>query len=116
MEKGRFYHEHGQKRLSVQAVTFAAHTDLVWALGGWPALTGAETDGLLLAAEAVSNGWFIAQPSLLYRKHAAQTTASSRYWHQSESNARFAAVRQRADALQRSGWTWEQRRPQDPND
>ncbi|MDI5977845.1 glycosyltransferase [Amycolatopsis magusensis] len=106
VERGRFYREHGRQRLSVQAVTFAAHTELVWAVGGWPALTGAETDGLLLAAEAVSNGWFIAEPSLLYRKHDAQTTASSRYWHNAESAARSAAVRRRADALRRAGWAW----------
>ncbi|MBN6038991.1 glycosyltransferase [Amycolatopsis sp. 195334CR] len=102
---GRFFEEHRENRLSVQAVTFAAHTGLVRALGGWPALTGAETDGLLLAAEAVSNGRFIAEPSLLYRKHSAQTTASARYWHDPEPRA--AAVRQRAAALHKSGWRWQ---------
>lgn len=103
---GRFFTEHAENRLSVQAVTFAAHTGLVRALGGWPALTGAETDGLLLAAEAVSNGRFIAEPSVLYRKHSGQTTASSRYWDNTESTTRATAVRQRADALRKSGWRW----------
>ncbi|MGC7097308.1 glycosyltransferase family 2 protein [Amycolatopsis lurida] len=106
IEPGRFFAEHSANRLSVQAVTFAAHTGLVWTLGGWPALTGAETDGLLLAADAVSAGWFIAEPSVLYRKHSAQTTASSRYWDDAESTARAAAVRQRADALRKAGWRW----------
>lgn len=103
---GRFFAEQRQDRLSVQAVTFAAHTDLVRALGGWPAVTGAETVGLLLAAEAVAAGEFIAEPSLLYRKHEAQTTASKRYWNEAETTTRMAAVLTRAEALRRSGWRW----------
>ncbi|MEU0469451.1 glycosyltransferase family 2 protein [Amycolatopsis sp. NPDC006131] len=104
---GRFYAEQLDDRLSVQANTFAAHTDLVRALGGWPALTGAETVGLLLAAEAVASGEFIAEPSVLYRKHDAQTTAADRYWDKAESAARLESVLARADALRRSGWHWQ---------
>ncbi|MFF0149630.1 hypothetical protein ATK36_0002 [Amycolatopsis sulphurea] len=111
LDPGRFYREHEADRLSVQAVTFAAHTDLIWALGGWPALTGAETDGLLLAAEAVAQGAFIGEPGLIYRKHAAQTTASDRYWHADEAKARKDAVRHRARALRRTNWSWNPRQP-----
>jgi glycosyltransferase involved in cell wall biosynthesis len=103
---GRFHAEQLEEQLSVQAVTFAAHTELVWALGGWPALTGAETVGLLLAAEAVSTGEFIAEPSLVYRKHDAQTTASPRYWDENETHARINAALKRADTLRRTGWRW----------
>jgi hypothetical protein len=101
-----FFTEQQRDRLSVLAANLAAHTDLVRALGGWPALTGAETIGLLLAAEAVTPGEFIAQPSMLYRKHGGQTTASSRYWDAEESRARLATVLDRARILRRLGWKW----------
>ena len=106
LQQRKFLHEHAANQMSVQAVTLAAHTDLVRALGGWPALTGAETDGLLLAVEAVAAGEFIASPSLIYRKHAGQTTASSGYWAPDEIDTRFTAVQQRARALYSSGWQW----------
>src|SRR5206468_2782779 len=102
-----FYAEQVDDRLSVQANTFAAHTELVRALGGWPALTGAETVGLLLAAEAVAAGEFIAEPSVLYRKHDAQTTAADRYWDMAETAARLESALARVRALRRSGWRWE---------
>lgn len=103
---GQLFTEHAENRLSVQAVTLAAHTDLIRALGGWPALTGAETDGLLLSVEAVAPGEFIAEPSLMYRKHSGQTTACPRYWNPDEANTRYNAVQQRAAALRNSGWRW----------
>ncbi|NIH88321.1 glycosyltransferase [Amycolatopsis granulosa] len=106
VEPGRFHAEQLADRLSVQANTFAAHTGLVRALGGWPALTGAETVGLLLAAEAVAPGEFIAEPSVRYRKHDAQTTADDRYWDKAESAARLESVLARAQALRRAGWRW----------
>jgi hypothetical protein len=101
-----FLTEQGEDRLSVLAVTLAASTDLVRALGGWPAVTGAETIGLLLAAEAVTPGEFIAEPSMLYRRHDGQTTASSRYWDAEESRARLTVVVERARTLRRLGWKW----------
>jgi hypothetical protein len=100
------YRQQLRDRLSVVGATFAAHTGLIWALGGWTALTGAETVGLLLAAEAVAPGEFIAEPSLLYRKHPAQTTASNKYWDPEESRARLTIALRRARALHRLGWTW----------
>ncbi|WP_431878866.1 glycosyltransferase family 2 protein [Amycolatopsis sacchari] len=106
VEPGRFLAEQREDRLSVLAATFAAHTALVWALGGWPALTGAETIGLLLAAEGVAPGVFIAEPSTLYRKHSTQTTASGRYWRAEESATRLDAVLARAEALRETGWQW----------
>jgi glycosyltransferase involved in cell wall biosynthesis len=101
-----FYSEQSVNRLSVLATNFAAHTDLIWALGGWTALTGAETIGLLLAAEAVTSGEFIAEPSMLYRKHSTQTTASERYWDQDESDTRLTFVMERAKSLRDLGWQW----------
>ncbi|RZQ64989.1 glycosyltransferase family 2 protein [Amycolatopsis suaedae] len=103
---GRFLAEQREDRLSVQASTFAAHTGLVRALGGWPALTGAETVGLLLAAEAVAPGEFIARPSMLYRKHDGQTTADGRYWADEEHAARLSMAVSRTEELRRAGWRW----------
>jgi glycosyltransferase involved in cell wall biosynthesis len=106
VEPGRFYREVMEGRLSVQAVTFAAHRRLVLALGGWQALSGAETVALLLAAEAVAPGEFIAEPSVLYRKHPNQTTASDHYWEPTEAATRIEALLQRASALRELGWAW----------
>lgn len=106
LEAGLLFRQQEENRLSVMAQTFAAHTDLIWALGGWTALTGAETIGLLLAADAVAPGEFIAQPSMLYRKHPGQTTASARYWNADEQHTRLAFVLRRARALRARGWRW----------
>ncbi|MEK2472218.1 MULTISPECIES: glycosyltransferase family 2 protein [Streptomyces] len=108
LEPARLYREVLERRLSVQATTFAAHRRLVLALGGWQALSGAETVALLLAAEAVAPGEFIAEPSVLYRKHPDQTTASQHYWEAPEAASRIDALVQRASALRESGWRWRQ--------
>lgn len=101
-----FFTEQLEDRLSVLAANLAAHTDLVRALGGWPAVTGAETIGLLLVLEAVTPGEFIAEPSMLYRKHDDQTTASARYWNPEEDRARLTVVLDRARVLRQLGWKW----------
>ncbi|GAA2599127.1 glycosyltransferase family 2 protein [Streptomyces tubercidicus] len=106
VEPGRFFDEVLKNRLSVQTTTFAAHRPLVLALGGWHALTGAEGISLLLAAEVVAPGEFIAEPSTLYRKHPDQTTATDHYWNPAEAATRIEAGIQRAKALRQSGWTW----------
>ncbi|MFE6690955.1 glycosyltransferase family 2 protein [Streptomyces sp. NPDC057743] len=111
LEPHRLYREVQEGRLSVQATTFAAHRRLVLALGGWQALSGAETVALLLAAEAVAPGEFIAEPSVLYRKHPEQTTASPQYWEPTEAATRIDALLQRATALREAGWRWPWDRP-----
>ena len=45
----------------------AIYTELVRALGGWQALPS-EDVALLLAAEAVADGWMLSMPGLLYRR------------------------------------------------
>ncbi|WP_181770337.1 glycosyltransferase [Amycolatopsis pittospori] len=99
VEPGRFYGEQAEDRLSVLAANLAMHTDLIWSLGGWMALTGAETIATLLAAEAVTPGEFIAEPSMLYRKHSAQTTASADYWNPKEDEARRRLIQMRVEAI-----------------
>lgn len=107
VEPGRFYREQEEDRLSVQATTFAVHTDLIWALGGWTAITGAETVGTLLAAEAVTSGEFIAEPSVLYRKHPAQTTADEGYWNPQEEAARKTFGLMRAKSLRAGEYSYD---------
>lgn len=106
VEPGRFFDEVVEGRLSVQTTTFAAHRPLVLALGGWPALTGAEGVALLLAAEVIAPGEFIAEPSILYRKHPDQTTAAHRYWDPAEAATRIEAGIRRARAMREVGWAW----------
>jgi hypothetical protein len=106
LPKDLFFTEQRENRLSVLAANLAAHTDLVRALGGWPALTGAETVGLLLALEAVTPGEFIAEPSMLYRRHSNQTTASPCYWNAEWNQARLTLALGRATVLRSLGWTW----------
>ncbi|MGY6656464.1 glycosyltransferase [Amycolatopsis sp. TRM77291] len=103
VEPGRFYKEQSENRLSVLAANVAMHTDLIWSLGGWMALTGAETIATLLAAEAVTPGEFIAEPSMLYRKHSAQTTAAESYWNPQEDEARRRLIQMRVDAIHANG-------------
>lgn len=92
--------------LPVMGTTMTAHTDLVRALGGWPALPGFEDAALLLACEAVSDGWMQEQPGEIYRKHATQSTAAAEYKNPQERHDRVSAGIERAAALSGTGWRW----------
>lgn len=103
VEPGRFFAEQSENRLSAMAQNLAIHTGLLWSLGGWMALTGAETIATLLAAEAVTPGEFIAEPSMLYRKHPGQTTAADEYWNPQEDEARRRLIQLRVEAIKATG-------------
>lgn len=88
--------------LRLPATTLCTYTELVCALGGWPALPANDDVALLLAVEAVSRGWMLSEPSLLYR-----------HWHGSTTDVVDPAAPQwrdallsRAKALAASGWRW----------
>lgn len=88
--------------LRLPGTTLCTYTDLVRALGGWQALPANDDVALLLAAEAVSQGWMLREPSLLYR-----------HWHGSTTDTphpatapRHQALLARAKALRASGWRW----------
>jgi glycosyltransferase involved in cell wall biosynthesis len=66
----------------------AAYSDLVRALGGWPALPASEDVGLLLACEAISPGWMLGEPSVHHRKWSGQSTAEPSFQDKSELAAR----------------------------
>lgn len=92
--------------IPVMGTTMTARTDLVRALGGWPALPGYEDAALLLACEAVSDGWMQEHPGEIYRRHSGQTTVSPEYQNPDEKEARISAGIERAASLANTGWRW----------
>jgi glycosyltransferase involved in cell wall biosynthesis len=98
-----------RRQLQVMGTTLCAHTDLIRALGGWPAVNGSEDVALLLACEAVAPGWMISEPGEIYRKHPDQTTADSSYHNEAERSARIVAFQARVLALKGAGWQWNPR-------
>lgn len=92
--------------LPVVGTTLCTYTSLVRALGGWQALPADEDVALLLAVEAVADGWMIAEPGLLYRRWEGNSTGGDDHHCPSERAARRAALLDRADALRATGWRW----------
>lgn len=86
--------------------TMCAYTDLIRALGGWPAVPANDDVGLLLAVEAVSDGWMIDKPSLMYRRWPGSTTDVLDAARASAVRERRAAMLDRAESLRRAGWRW----------
>jgi glycosyltransferase involved in cell wall biosynthesis len=86
-------------RAQVHPVTLCMRRELLYALGGWMALPASGDTGLLLAANAISAGYFIADVGLLYRKWPGQMTNQAAHTDQTEQPARMAIVEQRATAL-----------------
>ncbi|MFI9272965.1 hypothetical protein ACIGXM_19890 [Kitasatospora sp. NPDC052896] len=83
-------------RPGVPAAALTARTELLRALGGWPALpTGADL-ALLLTCEAVAPGRLGGEPGTIHRVTATEPTEPER-----------AALLARADALLRAGWRWQ---------
>lgn len=93
--------------LQVMATTFVGRTELVRALGGWQALPAGEEVGLMLAAEAVSQGLMLPKPGLLYRRWSGNSTAhvDKSQVHTGDPRVHQATV-SRADAIKAAGWTW----------
>ncbi|MFC5910401.1 glycosyltransferase family 2 protein [Streptacidiphilus monticola] len=93
-------HDH---RPQVHPATLCLRTELVLALGGWMALPASGDTGLLLAANAVSTGYFHAEVGLLYRKWPGQHTAHVAHSHH-ERDERIGVIERRADAMLATGW------------
>ncbi|WP_370417683.1 glycosyltransferase [Streptomyces sp. QH1-20] len=79
--------------------TLCIRRSLLLALGGWMALPGAEDTGLLMAANTVSDGYFMRTPSLLYRQHTEQTTAQPYHTDLGRREERGRLIVARAEAL-----------------
>ncbi|WP_433354767.1 glycosyltransferase family 2 protein [Micromonospora saelicesensis] len=86
-------------RASVHPATLCLRRDLVFALGGWMALPASEDTGLLLAANAVSAGYFTREYGLLYRKWPGQVTSQAAHREPAEYRARMRIIEARANAL-----------------
>lgn len=87
-------------RLPVHPTTICIRRSLAVALGGWMAVPGSDDTGLLVAASAISPGWFSPEPGLLYRKWPGQVSASDAHTEPVEWTARMQLIDQRADALE----------------
>ncbi|MFB7666091.1 hypothetical protein ACFC1R_19415 [Kitasatospora sp. NPDC056138] len=84
-------------RLPALGTTLTARTDLLRALGGWPDPAGTAGLGLLLACEAVAQGWMLGEPGTIRcTDHHVPLTEET-----------VAAALGRVDALRRSGWRWQ---------
>ncbi|MFE9583205.1 glycosyltransferase family 2 protein [Nocardia sp. NPDC006044] len=86
-------------RAQVHPATLCIRTQLVLALGGWMGLPASEDTGLLLAANAVADGYFSADVGLLYRKWSGQVTAQAAHTDADDSSTRYAVIERRAQAL-----------------
>lgn len=86
-------------RAQVHPATLCIRYELLLALGGWMALPASEDTGLLLAADAVQAGYFIAETGLLYRKWDGQSTAHLAHIDETERAARMHVIHERAVAL-----------------
>lgn len=100
----KHWRSHGY-RAQVHPATLCIRRNLVFAMGGWMALPASEDTGLLLALNAVTPGYFIAETGLLYRKWPGQTTSQAAHTDQTEWPARMAIIEERAEAL---AALWEQ--------
>ncbi|MCM1969550.1 glycosyltransferase family A protein [Streptomyces sp. G1] len=64
--------EGGSYRLPVHPAGAMWRRSLLLTLGGWSALRGMEDTGLLMAANALTEGVLVDAPTLRYRRHPAQ--------------------------------------------
>lgn len=86
-------------RAQVHPATLCIRRDLLLALGGWMALPASEDTGLLVAASTVTDGWFTAEPGLLYRKWPGQVTSQPAHHEPTEHTARMHLIEARAYVL-----------------
>lgn len=86
-------------RAQVHPATLCVRRNLVLLLGGWMALPASEDTGLLTALSVLSEGYFISEPGLRYRKHPSQSTAHPAHGQGEEWAARMSIIEARADAL-----------------
>ncbi|AKU18100.1 glycosyltransferase [Luteipulveratus mongoliensis] len=90
----------------VIGTTVTAHTALVRAVGGWPAMPISEDVALLIALEAVAPGWMQPEASILYRKWPKQTTADKDVNAASDGGPARDVMLAQADTLRALGWRW----------
>ncbi|OXM51200.1 glycosyltransferase [Amycolatopsis alba] len=84
---------------SVVAGTLCIRRELLLDLGGWMALPASEDTGLVLAANASSDGYFLATCGMFYRKWDGQVTASAAHNDDAERLARMKLIEERAEVM-----------------
>ncbi|MGL4745020.1 MAG: glycosyltransferase family 2 protein [Dermatophilaceae bacterium] len=89
-----------QQTLMVLPGTLCIRRQLAVALGGWMALPASEDTGLLIAVNAIADGYFIETPGLMYRKWPGQVTAQPAHVDQTERTARNALIAERGQAME----------------
>lgn len=89
----------GRYRLPVHPAGVLWHRLLVVHLGGWSALFGMEDTGLLMAASAAAEGVVVDTPTLRYRKHPRQLSASAQRADFDGGRDHISLVRQRVEQL-----------------
>ncbi len=85
-------------RAQVHPATICIRRELVLALGGWMALPSSGDTGLLMAADAVAEGFFVEETGLLYRKWPGQITNHPDH-HNDEWVTRMQVIEARAECL-----------------
>jgi hypothetical protein len=88
-------------RAVVHPATLCVRADQLRAVGGWMALPASEDLGLLLTLNLLYDGYFLAEPGLIYRKWPNQLTAQARYLSSQAQTARFAVIDDRLRAIDR---------------
>jgi len=63
------------------------------------ALPASGDTGLLISLSVVSNGYFISEAGLYYRKWPGQVTSQTAHMHHAERVARMKLIEDRAEAL-----------------
>jgi glycosyltransferase involved in cell wall biosynthesis len=86
-------------RLPVHPATLCIERDLVVALGGWFPLPTSEDTGLLLSANTVTDGYFIDEVGLYYRKWPGQATQSAAHNDPAARAARAHVIEARLHEL-----------------
>ncbi|MEU9237636.1 glycosyltransferase family 2 protein [Streptomyces subrutilus] len=95
-----FTHWREHRRPQVHPATLCVRRELVDLLGGWMALPASEDTGLLTALSVLSEGFFIPDVSLRYRRHGGQSTAHPAHREGEEWAARMQVIESRTLALQ----------------
>lgn len=108
IRSGAAYHAYTQEsfRILVHPATLCVSYATLVALGGWMALPASEDTGLLMALDAVSDGWFTDEVGMIYRRWEPQMSASAAHADPDELAARRGIIVKRADALKRLPADW----------
>lgn len=91
--------------LQVIGTTMCSYTELISALGGWPALPS-EDVALMLAVEAASTGMMLKDVGLHYRRWPGSTTIGWDKEKASPGTGGRTTTIQRVKNLQAAGWRW----------